>query len=66
MANKLKDRWLTAVPDLVPTGRDLYVQRVTEVVADDHAGRPEAAATAQTAAMLANLFAAARSETHQE
>ena len=54
------------MPDLAPTGQDLYVQRVTEVVAGDHAGRPEAAATAETAAMLANLFAAARSETHQE
>ena len=66
MANKLRDRWLSIVPDLAPTGQDLYVQRVTEVVAGDHAGRPEAAATAETAAMLANLFAAARSETHQE
>ena len=65
MADQLKPT-LRLVADLAPTGQDLYVQRATEVVADDHAGRPEAAATAQTAAMLANLFAAARSEIHQE
>lgn len=65
MADRLKPT-LRLVADLAPTEQDLYVQRTVEVVASDHAGRPESVATAQTAAMLANLFAAARSDKHSE
>jgi len=53
---------LRLVPDVAPTVQELHAQRATELIATDHAGRPEAAATADTAAMLAKVFAAARRE----
>lgn len=50
---------LRLVADVAPMVEELHAQRATELIATDHAGRPEAAATADTAARLAKLFAAA-------
>lgn len=61
MADRLNSQ-LRVVPDIPAPAEEVYVQRAVKVVTQDHLGRPEAAATADTALRLAQLFAQVRQQ----